>query len=139
MRIRPGFWKFFVEFFVRVRLAMKVCGAIAGDGGEPTGKFGDFAQCVETRQGVEEDVLDQVVNIGVGDAGEKDAVDHARVAGVKEAKGGAVAALGGTDKSIVGAAVFRGRDHGCETGAGGAKFKECRHVGSTEMKIRLPV
>ena len=87
---------------------MKVRGAIAGDGGEPAGEFGDFAERREAREGLEENVLDEVVDVGMGNAGEKDAVDHAGVAGIEKAEGRAVALLGGADEGVVGATVLRG-------------------------------
>ncbi len=89
---------------------MKIGGAIAGDGGEPTGKLGNFAERRKARESLEEDVLEEVVDVGVGDAGEKDAVDHAGVARVEESEGGAIALLGGSHKSVVGG--IRRRVHG---------------------------
>jgi hypothetical protein len=114
--------------------AVKIRGAIAGNGSEPAREFGDFAKRGEAREGLEENVLDEVVDIGVGDAGKKDAVDHAGVAGVEEAEGRAVALLGGADQGVVGDGMLAGCVHCGETGAGGVEFKECRHVVSIETK-----
>jgi hypothetical protein len=130
--------EFFVEFVVGFDAAVKVCGAVARDGGKPAGEFGGFAKRTESRQGLEENVLDEVVHIGMGDAREKNAVDHADVAGVEKAEGGAVTLLGGADQGVVGAGVIWESAHGRETGAGGMEFEECGHVGSIEKKDRLP-
>lgn len=127
----------FVELVVGFGTTMKIGGAIARDGGEPTGEFGGFTEGTEARQGLEKDVLDEIVDVGIRHAGEKDAVDHARVTGVKKTEGGAVALLRGADERVVGAAVFRRGDHGCETGMEAMEFKECRHVVSIEIKERL--
>ena len=118
---------------------MKVCGAIAGDGGEPAWKFGGFAKGVEPGERLEENVLNEIVDVGVRNSGEEDAVHHAGIASVEESEGGAVALLGGADEGVVfGAAIgFVGRNHGRETGVGGMKFKECRHVASMEIEKRL--
>lgn len=86
---------------------------------------------------MEEDVLGEVVNVRVRHAGEQNAVDHASIAGVEQAKGGAVTALGGANERVVGAAGIQRQVHGRETGAGRVEFKECRHVGSIESKNRL--
>jgi hypothetical protein len=133
---RSGFWggRFFDKLVERLTAAVKVRGAIASDGGEPAGEFGDFAERGETREGSEKNVLDEVVDVGVRDAGEKDAVDHAGVTGVKKTEGGTIALLGGADEGVVGAAVLLRSVHSRETGAGRMEFKECRHVASMEMK-----
>ncbi len=73
--------------------------------GEPAGEFGDFAERGEAREGLQENVLDEIVDVGMGHAGEKDAVDHAGVAGVEKTEGGTIALLGGADEGVVGAAV----------------------------------
>jgi hypothetical protein len=125
----------FVEFFVGFDAAVKIRGAIARDGGEPSGKAGDFAKGSETWQGLEEDVLDEIVNIGEGNASEENAVNHAGVASVEKAEGGAVAALGGANEGVVGASArFMRRIHGRRIGVGRADFRECGHVGSMKKK-----
>ena len=124
---------FLVKFVIGFDAAMKIGGAIAGDGGEPSGKVGDFAQIGEAWQGLEEDVLHEVVDVGEGDASKENAVDHAGVAGVEKAECGAVAVLGGANKGVVGAAGFVKRIHGRRTGARRAEFGECGHVGSLEI------
>ena len=116
--------------------AVKVRGAIAGDGGEPGGKFGDFPQRGKPGQSLEEDVMDEIIDIGVRYAAEKDAVDHAGVAGIEDAEGGTVALLSGADEGMVkgmiggmvGAVMLGGSIHDREPGAGRMEFKECRHV-----------
>jgi hypothetical protein len=128
---------FFDKFIERFAATMKIGGAIARDGGEPAGKFGGFAQRSETRKGLEENVLHEVVYVGVGNAGEKNAVDHAGIAGIQEAKGGAIALLGRADEGVVGAVVSRTSDHGRESRVRRMEFKKCRHVVSIEMKKRL--
>jgi hypothetical protein len=128
---------FLVECVVRFNAAVKIRGAVAGNGGEPAWEFGYFAERVEARQGLEEDVLDQVIDVGIRHAGEQNTVDHAGVAIVEEAKGGAVTLPGSEDERVVGAAGFRRSVHGCETGMGGSKFKDCRHVASMEKRKRL--
>ena len=126
---------FFVEFFVGFEAAVKIGGAIARDGGEPPGEAGDFAERVEARQSLKEDVLDEIVDVGEGNASEKNSVNHAGIAGVKETEGGAVAAPGSADEGVVGAAAgFMRRIHGRRTGAGRADFRECGHIRSIEMR-----
>jgi len=95
---------------VRFATAMKIDGAIAGDGGEPAGELGDFAERGQARESLEEDVLEKVVDVGVRDAGEKNAVDHTGVARVEESEGGTIALLGGADEGVVGS--IRRRVHG---------------------------
>ena len=104
---------FFDKFVVRFAAAMKIGGAIAGDGGEPTGELGNFAKGRQARESLEEDVLEEVVDVGVRDAGEKDAVDHASIARVEETEGRAIALLGGADDGVVGG--IRRRVHGVLT------------------------
>ena len=125
---------FLVEFFVGFGAAVKICGAIAGDGSEPPGETGDFAEHTEPRQGLEEDVLHEIVNIGEGNAGKQNAVDHAGVTSVKETKCGAVASLGGANEGVVGAASLVWKTHGRRTGAGRAEFRECGHVAFIEIR-----
>lgn len=114
--------RFLVEFFVRFDAAMKIGGAIAGDGSEPSGKAGDFTESVEPRQGLEENVLHQIVDVGEGNAGEENTVDHAGVAGVEKAEGGAISTLSGADEGVVRAAGFVDSVHGRGTGDGRAEF-----------------
>jgi hypothetical protein len=131
---RLGGGGFLVEFFVGFEAAMKIGGAIAGDGGEPPGEARNFAQIGEARQGLEEDVLHEVVDVGEGNAGEENAVDHTGVAGIKKAECVAVTSLGGANKGVVGASGFVRNTHGRGTGAGRAEFRECGHVGSMEIR-----
>ncbi len=108
----------FVEFFVGFDAAVKIGGAIASDGGEPSGETRDFAESAEAGQGLKEDVLHEVGDIGEGNAGKQKAVDHSGVTGVQEAEGGAISALSGANEGVVGAAGFVKRIHGWGTGAG---------------------
>jgi len=126
--------RFFDKLVERFTAAVKVRGAIASDGGEPAGEFGDFAERGEARESLEENVLDEVIDVGMGNAGEKDPVDHAGVACVEKTEGGTIALLGGADEGVVEAAVLPRSVHGRGTGAGRMEFKECRHVASIEMK-----
>jgi hypothetical protein len=96
---------FFDEFVKRFVVTVKVGSAVAGDGGEPAGEFGDFAEGGEAREGLEENVMDEIVDVGVGNAREKDAVDHTGVTRVEEAEGRAIALLGGAYEGVVGAMV----------------------------------
>ena len=59
-RWRGGFGVdgFFDKFVVRLAAAMKIGGAIAGDGGEPAGELRNFAERGEARESLEEDVLE---------------------------------------------------------------------------------
>ena len=116
---------------------MKIGGAIAGDGGEPARKLGDLAERGEVREGLEKNVLDEVVDVRVVDAGKQDAVDHAGVAGVEETECGAIALLSGANEGVVGAIVIGGSVHGRETGGERAEFEGRRHVVSIEMKKLL--
>ena len=114
---------------------MKIGGAVAGDGGEPSGEAGDFAKSAEAGQGLEKNVLREIVDGGEGNAGEQDPVDHAGVASVEKAERGAVTPLGSADKGVIRAAIeFERRIHGRRTGARGAEFKKCGHVGSMKMR-----
>ncbi len=101
---------------------MKICGAVAGDGGEPAGEAGDFAESGEARQGLEKDVLHEIGYVWEGNSGEKNPVNHAGVAGVEETEGGAITSLGGANKVVVGAADFADSVHGRGAGAGSADF-----------------
>ena len=127
--------RFLVEFFIWFDAAVKIGGAVAGDGGEPSGEAGDFAQRAEAPQGLEENVLHEIVDAGEGNAGEQDPVDHPGVASVEKAECGAVTPLGSADKGVIGATIeFERRIHGRRTGARGAEFKKCGHVGSMKMR-----
>jgi len=101
---------------------MKIGGAVAGDGGEPSWEAGDFAESGKAGQGLEKNVLDQIVDVGEGNTGEENAVDHAGVAGVEEAERGAITFLSGADQGVVGAAGFVDGVHGWGAGAGSAEF-----------------
>ena len=92
--------------------AMEVVGAIAGDGGEPTGKIGDVAKRMEAREGLDENVLNEVFHMRIGNAGEKDAVDHTGIARVEPAEGGTVALLRGAHEGVVGGGGIRRGVHG---------------------------
>lgn len=116
---------FFGKFMVRFAAAVKVGGAIAGDRSEPAGEFGDFAKRGEARKGLKENILDEVVDIGVGNPGKKDAVDHAGITGIEKAEGGAVALLRGADEGLVRAGV-----HGEPAGEWSAQFKWHDHGGA---------
>ena len=129
---------FLVEFLVGFDAAAKIGGAIASDGGEPSGEAGDFAESAEARQGLKEDILHEIVDVGEGNAGKQEAVDHAGIAGVEKAEGGAITVLRGADESVVGAPGVVLKIHGRWTGAGRAEFRECGHVGSMEMKSVSP-
>src|SRR5258708_25190581 len=114
---------------------MKIGGAVAGDGGEPSREAGDFAQRAEARQGLEKNVLHEIVDVGEGNAGEQDPVDHAGVASVEKAEGGAVTPLGSADKGVIGATTeFERRIHGRRTGARGAEFKKSGHGRTMKMR-----
>ncbi len=113
---------FFVEFGARFGAAVKIGRAIAGDGSEPSGETGDFAESGEAGQGLEEDILYEIVDIGERNPSEENAVDHAGIAGVEEAEGGAITLLSGPDEGVVGAAGFVDNVHGRGTGAGRAEF-----------------
>jgi hypothetical protein len=115
---------FFGKFVVRFAAAVKVGGAVASNGREPAGKFGNLAKSVEARKGLEKNVLDEVVHVGVSNAGEENAVDHAGVAGIEKAEGGTVALLGGAHEGVVRAGV-----HGEPAEEWGAHFKLCSHGG----------
>ena len=113
---------FFVEFVARFDAAVKIGGAVAGDGGEPTGEAGEFAESCEARQGLEKNVLHKIVYVGEGNSGEENPVNHTGVAGIEKSEGGAVAVLGGANKVVVGAAGFVGSVHGRGSRAGSAEF-----------------
>jgi hypothetical protein len=120
---------------VRFGAAVKVNGAIARDGGKPSGEFGTFAEGREAGQGLEEDVLYEVVDSGMGNAGKEDTVNHAGVTGIEKTERGAITLLSGAHQDVVGAAGVGGRIHGRETAMRGVEFKECRHVRSIEIGI----
>jgi hypothetical protein len=89
---------FFIELIVGLGASVKVGRPVARDGGEPSGKMGNFAQTREAGQRLEEYVLHEIVDIGERNAGQKNAVNHPRVAGVKQTERGPVATLGGTNE-----------------------------------------
>ena len=104
-----------VQRNVGLETAMKVCGAVASDGGQPSWKVVGVAQGDELRQGLEENVLDEVFDLVRRDACEKDAVDHTGIAGIEGAISGPVAVLGGANQGR----VWRGGEvepciHGCD-------------------------
>jgi len=113
---------FFVEFFGGFRAAMKICGAVAGDGSEPTREARHFAESGEARQGLEKDVLHEIGYVREGNSGEKNPVHQAGVTGVEETEGGAITSLGGANKVVVGAGGIVDGGHGRGTGAGSAEF-----------------
>jgi hypothetical protein len=118
---------FFHELVERLAAAMKIGGAITGDGGEPAGEFGDFTKRREARKSLQENVLNEIVYIGGRNAGEKDAMDHASVAGIEEAKGGAVALLGSADEGVVVNRDDGRRVHDEPSGEWGARVKLNSH------------
>jgi len=101
---------------------MKIYGAIASDGSEPSGEAGDFTESVEARQGLKKDVLHEIVDLGEGNAGEENAVDHAGVAGVQKTEGGAITMLSCANERVIWAAGFLDTVHGRGTGAGRSEF-----------------
>jgi hypothetical protein len=135
---RLGGSGFLVEFFVGFDAAMKIVGAVASDGDQPSGEAGDFAQIGEAAQGLEEDVLHEVVDVGEGNASEENAVDHAGVTGIEQSESDTVAALGGANEGVVWAAEFVRKIHDRWTGARRAEFRECGHVGSMEIRSVSP-
>jgi hypothetical protein len=66
--------------------------------------------------------LQKVVHVREGNASEKDAVNHARVAGVEKAERGAITLPGGANEGVVGAGGSVRGIHGRWTGAGGTDF-----------------
>ncbi len=100
--------------------------------------FGLRGGVSEARQGLKEDIVHEIVDVGEGNAGKQEAVDHAGIAGVEKAEGGAITVLRGADESVVGATGVVLKIHGRWTGAGRAEFRECGHVGSMEMKSVSP-
>lgn len=102
------FMKFLVELVGRPRLAVEIDSAIASDGGEPTAEAGSVAERVEAGKRLEENILQEVVHGRVRDSGEKDAVDHAGITGIKNPESVAVAVLCGVDERDVGAAGLGG-------------------------------
>jgi hypothetical protein len=112
----------FVELFVGFGATVKVCGAITRDGSEPSGEAGDFAKSVEPGQGLEEDVVYEIVDVGEGNAGKQNPVDHAAIARIEKAEGGAIAALCCANEGVVWSAGFVGKIHGRRTGARSAEF-----------------
>ena len=49
-----------VKFFGRLRMAMKIVGAIAGDGCQPASESRHVAERVEAGKGLQENVLDEI-------------------------------------------------------------------------------
>jgi hypothetical protein len=72
---------------------------------------------------LEEDVLQEIIDVGEGNSGQKNPVDHAGVAGIEKAEGGAVTMLGGADEGVLGTAGLVDSVHGRETGAWRAEFR----------------
>ena len=123
---------FFIEFIVRPGAAMKIRSAVARDRGEPSGEVRNFTQGAKPGQRLEEDVLHEIVDIGEGNAGQQDTVNHPRVPGVEQTESRAVPTLGSANEGVVRPAGFVRRIHVRATGAGGAKLRECSHLGSME-------
>jgi hypothetical protein len=104
------------EFVMGLGATMKIGGAVAGDGREPAREFGNFAERGEARESLQENVLEKIVDVGVGNAGQKDAVNHTGVARVEKAEGGAIAVLGGADERVFGSVGERRGVHGKAAG-----------------------
>jgi hypothetical protein len=110
---------------------MKIDGAIACDRGQPAGKTRNVTQHMKAAHGLEEYVLDEVVDVGERDARKENAVNHAGVTRVEKAEGGAVAGLGGANEGVVGAGI--GWDgHGERTGTEGCGLGQYWHNASIE-------
>lgn len=105
-----------VERNIRFCVAVKIGGAIAGDGGEPAGKIVGIAEGSEFRECLEEDVLHEVFDVTGRDAAEENAVNHAGVTRIEMAVGGAIAILRGADKRSVGSAGIERGIHGWKPG-----------------------
>ena len=73
----------------------------AGDGCEPAAEGRLLTKAGQAAHGSEEDILKEVFGVGRRDAGEQDAVDHAGVALVEFAEGGAVTGAGTADQQSV--------------------------------------
>ena len=125
---------FGVERKVRFGVAMKIRGAVAGDGGEPAGEVGGIAEGGEFRKCPEEDVLDEVFNVMRRDASEQDTVNHAGVTGVEVAVGGAVSFLRGAHEGGVGSRGIEWWIHGSDACWSGGEFIESSHVNPMEKE-----
>jgi hypothetical protein len=115
--------KLFVEFSGRLRMAVKIHGAIAGDGREPATEARNVAERIEAGKGLEENILDEIFDGSVGDFREENAVDHAGVTGIEQTEGVAIAVLRGLDKRDIGAGRLGGGIHGRETWRMGSQLK----------------
>lgn len=104
-----------VKFFGRLRMAVKIRGAVAGNGGEPASEAGDITERIEAGKGLEKNILDEVFDGGVGNFGEENAVDHAGITGIEKTEGGAIAVLRGLDERDIGGGRLGGGIHGSET------------------------
>jgi len=64
----------------------------------------------------------EIVDVGERDPGKQNSVDHAGVARIEKAEGGAIAALCCANEGVVGSAGFARKIHGRRTGARRAEF-----------------
>src|SRR3974377_1804560 len=113
--VAAPFVRFLVELVVRVRLAMKIHGAIAGDRGKPAWKARNVAQRDETGKCLKEYILDQVFRRRTWHAREENAVNHPGIARVKRPERRAVASLRGAHKRLVSRKTVGGGVHGNPT------------------------
>jgi hypothetical protein len=106
---------------------MKIGGAISRDGSEPAWKILGIAQGGELGESLEKDVLNEVFHLVRSDAREQDTVNHAGIAGVEVAVGGAVAFLCGANQGSVRGSGIRQRTHGWKPCARWGDFIERGH------------
>jgi hypothetical protein len=118
---------------------MKVGSTIASDGGEPAGEVAGIAEGGELREGLQEDVLNEVFDVLGWDAREEDAVDHAGITRVEDTVGGAIAVLRGANEGDVSGRRIEPRIHGCDACLDRGEFIKCGHVGAIEMRIVMEI
>ena len=139
-RVPPNFRtaKLLCESNCRLMVTIVIVSSVTSDSRKPARKSRGVPQGAKPRESLEENVVNKVLGGGKRHTREEDTVDHASIAIIQEAEGGAVATLGGADQCVIGFAGAWRRIHDHQTQAGGVEFEECSHDGSIGQGIVSP-
>src|SRR6266851_2137964 len=110
-------WRFsnsslLVERVIRLRPAMKIGCAVTCNRGEPRTETRNIAKCCKLWQGLQENVMDQILGSCAGNPRQQNSVHHPDVALVQMAESGAIAALCSFDQRFVTGVFTRSGVHG---------------------------